>query len=738
MAEISKQALQVANNTDFPNNNTGYITPAILRSFNTNFIDSTVNQTQYTSNSGSWNISIGNLNAFTASQQPSFTAINAFTASQLVINSGVNTFTQSANGRLTSLESETSNLEAFTSSINEIRDDGILQGYSTRLFFTGLVSASITPNVNGAIATITVEQDGTKLNTSSFNAATSSFASTGSFNAFTQSVNNSIASISAITSSLLTTSSFNTYTASNAASQSIYSSSVGNSIDTKLNTSSFNAYTQSVATSGFATTGSNVFTGNQILSDAAGNTFNLQSYSGSLVLTAKGIASGSGTLTSLTSSATQVNLIFKGAANTGEIVLSGSNNIFAFQNAATAGFRKYVTNANLGLSGASLPQFSSSMAFSPGVNSNLFVNQTGIPMTVRGPVSSSTYNISANALIGGTVNLGTSATLTFERAINGFTLGNNVINGTLNAIAYKTAFISSSAMSISSNNLGGSTTLNADSSSITLANNTIQNPALIVNNSYYNAAATGGSNALQITQGNGIFGTNTLIYASGSNTVTGSARQFNSNILAGSFNSASLHLNGDNSNMFATAIIGHNLVVTGSSTVQVGTNTRNNTYGSAFFGRHNAQDGNRAGTAETVFAIGTGTTTTPKTGFLIDSASNVYVEGTLNVSGAVYGNVVSASIASSTASIDLSKGSFFTLALVNGATTNINIINPQPGTTALIQITNTGITSASFSSNVKQSQFNTYIPTPSSSIDLLSLQSFDTTTVFVTKALNFT
>ena len=58
MSELSKQALQVENTQSFPNNTTGYITPTLLRTFNSNAIDSTVNQTVYTSNSGSWNISV--------------------------------------------------------------------------------------------------------------------------------------------------------------------------------------------------------------------------------------------------------------------------------------------------------------------------------------------------------------------------------------------------------------------------------------------------------------------------------------------------------------------------------------------------------------------------------------------------------------------------------------------------------------------------------------------------------
>jgi hypothetical protein len=385
-----------------------------------------------------------------------------------------------------------------------------------------------------------------------------------------------------------------------------------------------------IDTGSFATTGSNVFTGDQTFIDSANNFFTITDTSGSMMLVAKSYTSASA---HITSSVNQLNLIFKANGSTGETILSGSNNIFGNQNTPTTGFRKYVTNANLGLSGNVLPQFSSSMAFSPTVSSNIFANQNNAAMTVRGPVSSSTYNISANAFIGGQINLGTSATLTYERAINGTTVGNNIVNGTVSVTAYKTNFISSSAMTISSNNIGGAVTLNADSSSITLAGNTIQNSSFRVDNSYFNSSATGGGASLSIQQGNGIFGANTTVFASGSNTTAATGRQFTANLLAGTFNSASVNLNGDNSNMFATAIIGHGLNVTGSSALQTAAPVRTNSYGSAFFGRFNAEDGNRARTAETVFAIGTGTTTTPKTGFLIDSGSNTFIEGTLNVSG---------------------------------------------------------------------------------------------------------
>jgi hypothetical protein len=295
MAEISKQALLVANNTDFPNNNAGAITPAILRSFNTDMIDSTVNQTQYNTNSGSWNVSIGALNTFTSSQQPQFTNLNAFTASQLTINSGYNAATQSLSASIAPLQPQITSLQNFTASINQIADDGIVQGTSTRLYFYGLVSASIVQNVGGPIASINILQDSTKAGTGSVNDFSSSL---NQLNSFSASALNSISSLSSQTASYnQVTSSLNAYTASNNTTINAYSASfynlntftasaaislnnlnlatasLANSIATKLNTSSFNAYTQSINgiingidTGSYATTGSNSFKGNQIIS----------------------------------------------------------------------------------------------------------------------------------------------------------------------------------------------------------------------------------------------------------------------------------------------------------------------------------------------------------------------------------------------------------------------------------------------------------------------------------------
>ena len=228
MAEISKQALKVVNNTNFPNNNSGEISPSDLRSFNVDMIDSTVNQATYTSDSASWNASIDALEQFTSSQQPSFTALNAFTASQIGINSALTGFTSSADSRLDALELETAALESFTASINQIQERGVVKGTSTRLNFGGgaFVTASIVANVGGAIADITINSDTTK-------------TGTGSFNAYTQSTDARINSLEQFTASLDTT-----YVTQ--AELAAATGALEDSIDTKLNTSSFDSFSQSI------------------------------------------------------------------------------------------------------------------------------------------------------------------------------------------------------------------------------------------------------------------------------------------------------------------------------------------------------------------------------------------------------------------------------------------------------------------------------------------------------------
>ena len=77
------------------------------------------------------------------------------------------------------------------------------------------------------------------------------------------------------------------------------------------------------------------------------------------------------------------------------------------------------------------------------------------------------------------------------------------------------------------------------------------------------------------------------------------------------------------------------------------------------------------------------------------------------------------------------------MALPNGVNTRINITNPKPGTTAILEITNNGIATASFNANVKQQIFNNYEPTSGSAVDLLSIISLSTSSIYVANSLNF-
>jgi hypothetical protein len=111
------------------------------------------------------------------------------------------------------------------------------------------------------------------------------------------------------------------------------------------------------------------------------------------------------------------------------------------------------------------------------------------------------------------------------------------------------------------------------------------------------------------------------------------------------------------------------------------------------------------------------------------------ITGSLTITGSVYQNVSAVTISGATASIDFSKANYFTLTL--SGSTNINVINAQPGVTATVVI-NVGISgSATFSSNVKQPSGSAYIPSPSSSTDIISLTSVDTNTVYLVPAYSF-
>ncbi len=219
MAEISKQALKVENNQSFPNNNNGAITPAILRDFNIDMIDSLVDELGYNVDSASWNQQIDALEQFTASLATAFVSTASF-----------NSFTSSINAYTASNNTKWNNVEVATASL-----------------FTSV------NNLNTTTASLVVETQNLEL--------------------FSASALTSLSNLNSATSSLFTSASLGLTTASLSGQTLTFSKGDGTTFGILIpdvsgsDISQLNAFTasQEILNTTFATTGSNSFIGNQII-----------------------------------------------------------------------------------------------------------------------------------------------------------------------------------------------------------------------------------------------------------------------------------------------------------------------------------------------------------------------------------------------------------------------------------------------------------------------------------------
>jgi len=112
------------------------------------------------------------------------------------------------------------------------------------------------------------------------------------------------------------------------------------------------------------------------------------------------------------------------------------------------------------------------------------------------------------------------------------------------------------------------------------------------------------------------------------------------------------------------------------------------------------------------------------------TGSNVF-KAEQTITGSVYGNVTNITIASSTASIDLSQGNFFTVNLPSGDT-HLTATNIEPGQTVSlrVQIDGSGRSVSIDESKIKFASGLEYEPSISSSYDLLSFISFDDSAIY--------
>ena len=171
---------------------------------------------------------------------------------------------------------------------------------------------------------------------------------------------------------------------------------------------------------------------------------------------------------------------------------------------------------------------------------------------------------------------------------------------------------------------------------------TIGTAAVAVTNRMYSGSLGSGS----LTYANNLnAGTSHTYTASGSFGGTGQMGM-TGNAIIGNTNTVFTNVEGRGMYVdFRSNVVGgQNLILTGSNNFAITGS------GGGYFGRFNADDGIRNGTGENIFFVGTGTSaTTRKTGFLIDSGSNSYFEGSLNVSGST----------SLTGSLTIQSGSSF-------------------------------------------------------------------------------
>ena len=110
--------------------------------------------------------------------------------------------------------------------------------------------------------------------------------------------------------------------------------------------------------------------------------------------------------------------------------------------------------------------------------------------------------------------------------------------------------------------------------------------------------------------------------------------------------------------------------------------------------------------------------------------------GSVVITGSVAGNVNALSIASTTASLNLLNGNFFTLQLVSGSATYINPSNIVPGQTVNILLNTTGSGTVTFPTSVKQVSGSAYVPTTTTGVDVITLVSFDASSLYLASVKN--
>jgi len=120
----------------------------------------------------------------------------------------------------------------------------------------------------------------------------------------------------------------------------------------------------------------------------------------------------------------------------------------------------------------------------------------------------------------------------------------------------------------------------------------------------------------------------------------------------------------------------------------------------------------------------------------VEITGSLRITGSLIVTGSTQGNVAALTISSNTASVDLTRASFFTITLTSGTTTHISASNILPGSTSTILVTTDGTSNVTFPSNVKQPSGSFYTASAVSAKDILTFISYDSTNLYLASVKN--
>jgi len=329
-------------------------------------------------------------------------------------------------------------------------------------------------------------------------------------------------------------------------------------------------------------------------------------------------------------------------------IFNGTSN-FAINQAVNGGTHTYSSNYDNGTTTINAMAFTGSLTLSNNINNNgtftIIPASASVAEIASGFSGSHTINVQGNGLFGGSITLTTNRiqppSVTYTIANNiaaganisitnvsssvGVNAQNNIANG---AITYTNAGAAGLGIHRTAANINtnfGTLNLIASASAISATSNICSSALTVTNRMYTGSYGSGSVNF----NNNSVQGAGHTYTVSGSYNGTGAGSAFVSNAIIGQSNTffTNVEGRGNYTNFNSNLVVGFSLILTGSNNVVL------SEQGGAYFGRFNANDGLRNGTGENILVVGTGITGARKTGFLIDSGSNIYAEGTFNVSG---------------------------------------------------------------------------------------------------------